>query len=48
MCVGTNASKLVEVKGDRKVGSLLVETHLMPDDWVVRYVSNGLGRAWML
>ena len=31
-----------------KVGSLLVETHVMPDGWVVRYVSNGLGRDWML
>lgn len=30
------------------VGSFLVGTHVMFDDWMVRYVSKALGRDWMV
>ena len=30
------------------MGSVLVETHVMSDDWMVRYVSNASGRDWMV
>ena len=32
----------------RKVGNLLVETHVMSDEWMVAYVTNRLGRDGMV